>query len=93
MGFVLAAPTILIYIYLPALYGTTFGKGLALVGGIFFAARLFYVVTDLIIGKVSDRPRWSAGRSKPLIVFGVAIAAIGLVKVVSPPRGVIRSTS
>jgi Na+/melibiose symporter-like transporter len=87
-GFVLAVPIILIYIYLPALYDTAFGMGLALKGGIFFAARLFYVVMDLIIGKVSDRPRWSAGRSKPLIAFGVAIVAIGLVKIVSPPRGV-----
>jgi GPH family glycoside/pentoside/hexuronide:cation symporter len=84
-GFVLAIPTIPIYIYLPALYGTTFGLGLALTGGVLFAARLFDVVTDPIIGRVSDTLRWSAGRRKPLITFGAAVAAIGLVRIVSPP--------
>jgi glycoside/pentoside/hexuronide:cation symporter, GPH family len=84
-GFVLAIPTIPIYIYLPVLYGTTFGLGLALTGGILFAARFFDVVTDPIIGRVSDTIRWSAWRRKPLIVFGAVIAAIGLVRIVSPP--------
>ena len=75
-GFILAIPTIPIYIYLPALYGTTFGLGLALTGGVLFAARLFDVVTDPIIGRVSDTLRWSAGRRKPLIIFGAVVAAI-----------------
>jgi len=87
-GFVLAVPIILIYIYLPALYDTAFGMGLALKGGIFFAARLFDAVTDLIIRKVSDRSLWSAEQSKPLIVLGAAMAAIGLIKTASPPRDV-----
>ena len=87
-GFVLAVPIILIYIYLPALYDTAFGMGLALKGGIFFAARLFDAVTDLIIRKINDRSLWSAGQSKPLIVLGAAVAAIGLIKAASPPRDV-----
>jgi len=87
-NFVLAVPTIPVYIYLPALYGDSFGLGLALTGAILLAARLFDVVTDPIVGRFSDSIRWAVGRRKPLIVIGAVIAAIGLVQIVSPPDDV-----
>lgn len=87
-GFVLAIPTIPVYIFLPALYGDTFGLGLALTGAILLIARLFDVITDPIIGRLSDRLQWSAGRRKPMIVVGAMLAGLGLVQIVSPPDNV-----
>ena len=73
-GFILAVPKIPIYLYLLALYGDRFGLGLALTGTVLLFARLFDVVTDPLIGRISDRLRWRAGRRKPLIVLGGAVA-------------------
>ena len=61
-GFVLAVPTIPVYVYLPTLYGDSLGLGLALTGAVLLAARLLDVLTDPLIGKISDRLKWRAGR-------------------------------
>lgn len=87
-GFILAVPTIPVYVYLPALYGDRFGLGLALTGTVLLASRLFDVVTDPLIGRVSDRLRWRAGRRKPLILLGGCLAALALIRIVSPPEAV-----
>lgn len=87
-GFVLAFPTIPVYIYLPALYGDTYGLGLALTGAVLLGSRLLDVITDPIIGRISDALPGRTGRRKPLIVLGAVIAAIALVQIVSPPTDV-----
>lgn len=84
-GFVLAVPTIPVYVYLPTLYGDSLGLGLALTGAVLLAARLLDVLTDPLIGKISDRLKWRAGRRKPLILLGGVLAAVALVRIVSPP--------
>lgn len=84
-GFVLAVPTIPVYVYLPTLYGDSLGLGLALTGAVLLAARLLDVLTDPLIGRVSDRLKWRAGRRKPLILLGGMLAAVALVRIVSPP--------
>ena len=85
-GFILAVPTIPVYVYLPALYGDTFGLGLALTGVVLLFARLFDVVTDPLIGRISDTVNWRTGRRKPLILLGGCLAALALIKIVSPPE-------
>ena len=87
-GFILAVPTIPVYVYLPALYGDSFGLGLALTGTVLLAARLFDVVTDPLIGRISDALNWRAGRRKPLILLGGCLAALALIRIVSPPQPV-----
>ena len=52
---VMALPTIPVYIHLPALYGVELGLGLATTGLILLVARLFDMVTDPVIGLLSDR--------------------------------------
>jgi len=87
-GFILAVPTVPIYVYLPVLYGDRFGLGLALTGTVLLAARLFDVVTDPLIGRISDALRWRAGRRKPLILLGGCLAALALFRIVSPSEPV-----
>ena len=54
-AFVVALPTIPVYIHLPALYGVELGLGLAATGLFLLLARLFDTVSDPVIGYLSDR--------------------------------------
>lgn len=87
-AFVVALPTIPVYIHLPALYGVEMGLGLAATGGLLLVARLFDTVTDPLIGALSDRFHFRGARRKPWIAIGAVIAALGLFKVLHPPAGV-----
>lgn len=82
-----AMPTIPVYIYLPAFYASELGLGLAATGLILVIARVFDVVTDPLIGILSDR--WSSrfGRRKPWIIAGALIAAVAVVQLFQPPDG------
>ncbi|MFZ1414271.1 MAG: MFS transporter [Defluviicoccus sp.] len=82
-----AMPTIPVYIYLPAFYASELGLGLAATGLMLVIARAFDVVTDPLIGILSDR--WSSrfGRRKPWIIAGALIAAVAVVQLFQPPVG------
>ena len=56
-------------VYLPKLYGEM-GINLALMGVILFVARFSDVITDPIIGILSDKTRSRIGRRKPWLIFG-----------------------
>ncbi|MEE2698180.1 MAG: MFS transporter [Pseudomonadota bacterium] len=84
-AFVIALPTIPVYIHLPALYGIKFGLGLATVGFVLLAARIFDTVSDPIVGILSDRLNFRGAHRKPWIALGSIIAAAGLLKVLNPP--------
>lgn len=87
-AFVVALPTIPVYIHLPALYGVQLGLGLATTGLVLLLARIFDTVTDPLIGVLSDRFGYRGARRKPWIAVGAVIAGIGLFKVLSPPAAV-----
>ena len=53
-----------------------------------FAARLFDVVSDPLIGLWSDRSNGRWGRHKPLILLGGIIAAIATIYLLNPESGV-----
>lgn len=84
-AFVLALPTIPVFIYLPTLYGVQAGLGLAATGLALLAARLFDAVTDPLVGELCDRFSLRGRRRKPWIAAGAAIAAIGLLQLLNPP--------
>lgn len=84
----LAMPTIPIYIYLPSFYATDMGLGLAVVGAVLLAARIFDTVTDPIVGMISDRLTWRWGRRKPLMLIGGVIAAGAMFALSHPPEDV-----
>lgn len=76
-----------ITVYLPPLYATEVGLGLALVGTIFMITRIFDVVTDPIMGVIIDRypTRW--GRRRHWIVLSVPLLLISAVFIYFPPVG------
>jgi Na+/melibiose symporter-like transporter len=83
----IAAMGLPIVVYLPPFYAGEMGLGLATVGIIFMLTRFWDVVTDPILGLVSDRwtTRW--GRRRPWLVASVPIVvgAVLMVFMPSPP--------
>ena len=74
----LAALTLPVYIYLPTVYAKELGLGLGAVGAALLAARLWDVITDPLIGLLSDRTKGRFGRRRPWVLAGLplVIAAI-----------------
>lgn len=87
-AFALAMPTIPAYVYLPTFYAETLGLGLTATGAVLLFARMLDVITDPLVGVLSDRfpTRW--GRRKPWILVGGFLAAIALVQLFQPPTAV-----
>jgi GPH family glycoside/pentoside/hexuronide:cation symporter len=90
-AFALGMPTIPLLVHLPILYAEQLGLGLTATGLALFFARLFDVVTDPLVGLISDRPllkKLGWGRRKPLILVGGVLAAIGTVYLLNPSENV-----
>ena len=86
-AFVVALPTIPVMVFLPPLYSGSLGRGLAVIGYILLAGRIFDTITDPLIGWLSDRHPIAGARRKPWIAIGAVFAGIGLVQVLNPPAG------
>ena len=73
-----------ITVYLPPFFGTEMGLGLGTVGLIFILARVWDIVTDLVLGIATDKlpSRW--GRRRHWIVISVPILLIAVVTVFMP---------
>lgn len=67
-------------VYLPAVYAGQSGYGLSLatVGFVLMLTRFSDVITDPIIGFISDRTRTRWGRRKPFIFIGTPVFALGI---------------
>ncbi len=74
-------------VYLPAIYADPdgFGLSLGLVGLIITLSRFTDVITDPIIGFISDRVKTRWGRRKPFILAGTPIYALGIWMIFVPP--------
>ncbi|HJN51723.1 MAG: MFS transporter [Pseudomonadales bacterium] len=67
-------------VYLPAVYAGRDGYGLSLatVGVVLMLTRFGDVITDPVIGFISDRTRTRWGRRKPYVLIGTPIFALGI---------------
>ncbi|MDH4110730.1 MAG: MFS transporter, partial [Gammaproteobacteria bacterium] len=76
------------YFFLTPLYAVEMGLGTAAVGGIFFAAKMWDVVTDPVFGVVSDKfpTRW--GRRRPWLVLGMIVMVIAIYMLFMPKDNV-----
>lgn len=63
-------------VYIPPFYSSTLGLDLAAVGVILMLARISDVVTDPLIGRLSDRTRSRFGRRRPWVVAGVPVMVL-----------------
>ncbi len=82
---VLGLPAI---VYLPSYYGDELGISLALVGLVLLVARLWDVVTDPLVGWLSDRFGTPLGWRRPWILIGAPLLLLGVWKLFIPADGV-----
>jgi Na+/melibiose symporter-like transporter len=74
-------------VFLPAFWAETMGLSLALVGGVLLATRLSDVLTDPLIGWLSDRTQGRLGRRRPWILAALPIGGPALWYLFVPPVG------
>ena len=84
----LAALTLPVYIFLPTFYAETLGLGLASVGLALLMARLWDVVTDPLVGYLSDRTRTAIGRRRPWVIAGAPLVLTAVWFLLVPGEGV-----
>ncbi len=88
MGLPLAVIGYPLSIWIPAHYSGGLGISLALVGTILMVARLTDVITDPIMGEISDRWRTRFGRRKPWVAAGMLVMMLGVYNLFMPEQGV-----
>ena len=76
-GLPLAALMLPLFVTLPAFYAVDLGLGFATVGAVLLAARLWDMVTDPMIGFLSDRWFGPFGRRRPWLVAGTPLVLVG----------------
>ena len=74
-------------VYLPGLYTAGLGLSLSTVGFVLLAVRLGDVITDPLVGTLSDRTRGRFGRRRPWILAAVPIGGPALWYLFVPPEG------
>ena len=74
-------------VYLPPFYAQEMGLNMALMALVLVFARLTDVVTDPIMGMISDRWQTRFGRRKPWLVLGTPIMLLSTVMIFMPPDG------
>lgn len=73
-----------LYIYLPTFYATEIGVDIAIVGAVLFVARLSDVLTDPLIGYLSDLCVKYISTRKPIMIFGSFIMLISFYFLINP---------
>lgn len=71
-------------VYLPPFYAEDMGIGLGLVGTVFMITRFWDVLTDPLLGVVSDRFRTRWGRRRPWVVASVPIVLLAVWQIFMP---------
>jgi len=76
-------------LFVPQLYATHFGMSLATIGFIFLLGRLWDVISDPIVGVLSDRTRSRFGRRRPWIAGGGVLFGLGSALLFFPPAALV----
>ena len=87
-GLPLAGLGVPLFIFLPAFYASSGGLSLETVGFALLLARLLDVVSDPLIGTLSDRIETRFGRRKPWLFAGAPITCLAIYMLFLPPEGV-----
>lgn len=86
-GLPLAVLGLPLFIYLPTFYAETVGIDLAVVGLVLLLARLWDVVTDPLVGALSDRTRGRFGRRRPWIIGALPLLCLSIWFLFVPSAG------
>ncbi|MGD1878063.1 MAG: MFS transporter [Kiloniellaceae bacterium] len=84
-GLPLAAVLLPLFVYLPTFYAENLGLGFAVVGGLLLVARLTDMVSDPLVGALSDRFGWPLGRRRSWMLFGVPLLLLAAHRLFLPP--------
>jgi len=74
-------------VFIPQFYASDMGVDLALMATIFLVVRLFDVVTDPLMGYISDHTRTRFGRRRPWILAATPIMMLSIYMLFMPPEG------
>lgn len=85
-AFGFGAATVMISLFLPALYVDRLGVPLSHIGFVTTAVQLFDAVTDPLMGYLSDRAQFSSGRRRPFMLLGSWSLAASFVALFAPPK-------
>lgn len=88
VAFPLAAGFIALQVIIPAFYASYLGLSLSAVGAILLSARLWDMITDPLVGYLSDHTPWGLGRRKTWVVVGSLPLAVALWFLFNPPQTV-----
>jgi len=77
-----------VIVFIPRFYSNDVGITVATIGTILLAARMFDVVTDPLMGFISDRTRSRWGRRRPWIALSVPLMMVSIYQLFMPPEGV-----
>jgi len=81
----IAALGLPLFVYLPPFYAKEIGLGLGLVGTVFMVSRFWDVITDPVLGVVSDRFESRLGRRRHWILLSVPIILLAVYQIFMPP--------
>lgn len=87
MGMPLAIVGYPIAVWLPAFYAGEIGVSLAAVATMLLFAKLSDVITDPLVGMLSDRMRSRLGRRRPFILLGVPVLCVSIWFLFVPMEG------
>jgi glycoside/pentoside/hexuronide:cation symporter, GPH family len=85
-GLPLAVLGLPLFIYLPTFYAESFGIDLATIGLVLLAARLWDVVTDPIVGAMSDNTGGALGRRRPWVLASLPLLCLSIYFLFIPPK-------
>ena len=86
LGLPMAAQQLPLFVFLPPYYAQDLGVGLTAVGAALLGARLWDMVTDPLVGWLSDRGGSRFGRRKPFILAGTPILMVSIWFLFDPPE-------
>lgn len=88
LAFPLAGAFIALQVIVPTYYAQVLGLSLSAVGAILFAARVWDLFTDPIVGWLSDHTPPALGRRKAWVIGSAPLIAVSVWILFNPPEGV-----
>ena len=76
-----------VIVFIPRFYASDLGISLAVVGTIMFVVRMFDVITDPLMGYLSDHTPSRFGRRKPWVLLSTPIMMLSIYMLFMPPEG------
>ncbi|MEN9806753.1 MAG: hypothetical protein RL756_1273 [Pseudomonadota bacterium] len=76
-----------VIVFIPRFYSNDVGIAVATVGTIMLLSRVFDVMTDPLVGYLSDHTRSRWGRRKPWIALSVPVMMLSVYQLFLPPEG------